>query len=175
VSRLPLPRSRAARAGLAVAGLLVAINVVGAVIDALAPSPSGPSSSSFATRSEGLAAWAELARRDGLRVRALRDAPSRASLSGGGTVAVMDAGELTGDEARALRAFAERGGRVVVGGRLGGWSRTLLAAGERPDWEGDGPRTATSSTSCRRSTGSACSASSPHRATSGSVTSPPAR
>ena len=77
MSRLPLPRSRAARAGLARRSrLLVAINVVGAVIDALAPSPSGPSSSSFATRSEGLAAWAELARRDGLRVRALRDAPS---------------------------------------------------------------------------------------------------
>ena len=76
MNRLPLPRSRAARAGLAVLAVLVAINVVGALIDALAPSPSGPSSSSFATRSEGLAAWAELARRDGVPVRALRDAPS---------------------------------------------------------------------------------------------------
>jgi hypothetical protein len=142
VSRLPRPRSRAARAGLAVLALLVAINVVGAVVDALAPSPSGPSSSSFATRSEGLAAWAELARRDGVRVRALRDAPSTDSLSGGGTVAVMDAGQLTGDEARALRAFAERGGRVVAGGRPGAWTRTLLATKDPPAWADGGPETA---------------------------------
>lgn len=142
MSRLPLPQSRAARAGLAVLALVAAINVVAAMIDALSPSPSGPASSSFATRSEGLAAWAELARRDGIEVRALRASPSKASLSGGGTVAVMDAGELTGDEARALRAFAERGGRVVAGGQPGRWTRTLLAAKDPPAWEGDGPKTA---------------------------------
>ena len=45
-------------------------------IDALTPSPSGPASSSFATPPEGVAAWAALARRDDLRVRALRAAPS---------------------------------------------------------------------------------------------------
>ena len=134
MSRLPLPRSRAARAGLAVLAVLVAINVVGALIDALAPSPSGPSSSSFATTSEGLAAWGELARRGGVRVRALRDAPSTGSLPGGGTVAVMDADGLTGDEARALHAFAERGGRVVAGGRPGAWTRTLLATQDPPAW-----------------------------------------
>jgi hypothetical protein len=153
VSRLPLPRRRAARAGLAVLAVLVAINVAGAVVDALAPSPSGPSSSSFTTRSEGLAAWAELARRDGVLVRALRDAPSAASLSGGGTVAVMDAGELTGDEARALRAFAERGGRVVAGGRPGGWTRTLLATKDPPLWEDGGPETARALTAAPESAG----------------------
>jgi hypothetical protein len=141
VSRLPLPRSRAARAGLAVLALVVAINVVSAVLDALAPSPSGPASSSFATTPNGLAAWAALAEREGLRVRALREDPSAASLPGSGTVAVMDAVELTGKEARALRAFAERGGRVVAGGRPGGWTRTLLG-GDRPEWEDDGPETA---------------------------------
>ncbi|MEA2319894.1 MAG: hypothetical protein QOD44_4083 [Solirubrobacteraceae bacterium] len=133
-----LPESRAARAGLAVLALVVAINVVGAVIDAVAPSPSGPASSSFATKSKGLAAWAALAEREGLRVRALRKAPSSESLSGGGTVAVMDAGRLTSDEARALRAFAERGGRVVAGGRPGDWTRTLLD-GDPPKWEDSGP------------------------------------
>jgi Domain of unknown function (DUF4350) len=136
-----LPRSRAARAGLAVLALLAAINVVAAVIDAVAPSPSGPASSSFATKSQGLAAWAALAEREGLRVRALRKAPSRASLRGGGTVAVMDAGQLSRDEARALRAFAERGGRVVAGGAPAGWMRTLLDD-DPPKWEDDGPETA---------------------------------
>ncbi len=139
---LPLPRSRAARAGLAVLALLAALNVAGAVIDGLAPSPSGPASSSFATRPKGLAAWAELAERQGLKVRALREAPSAETLSGGGTVAVMDAGELTRAEARALRAFAERGGRVIAGGRPGEWTRTLLSTDEPPDWENDGPESA---------------------------------
>jgi hypothetical protein len=136
-----LPRSRAARVGLAVLALLAAINVVAAVIDAVAPSPSGPASSSFATRSQGLAAWASLAEREGLRVRALRDRPSEESLAGGGTVAIMDAGQLSGDEARALRAFAERGGRVVAGGAPSAWTRTLLD-GDPPPWEDDGPETA---------------------------------
>ena len=77
MSRLPLPESRAARAGLAVLAVLVAVNVLGALVDALAPSPGGPPSSSFATKPHGLAAWAELARRNGIPVRALRDAPSR--------------------------------------------------------------------------------------------------
>jgi hypothetical protein len=136
-----LPRSRAARVGLAVLALLAAINVVAAVIDAVAPSPSGPASSSFATRSQGLAAWASLAEREGLRVRALRDRPSEESLAGGGTVAIMDAGQLSGDEARALRAFAQRGGRVVAGGALSAWTRTLLD-GDPPPWEDVGPETA---------------------------------
>jgi len=137
-----LPRSPVARAGLAVLALIAAINLVGAVIDAVAPSPSGPASSSFATAPQGVAAWAALAKRQGLQVRALRQEASVASLSGGGTVAVMDAGELTGKEARALRAFAERGGGVVGGGRPGGWTRTLLATDDPPDWEDDGPETA---------------------------------
>jgi len=136
-----LPRSLAGRAGLAVLTLLIALNLLGAVVDALTPSPSGPASSSFGTKAEGLAAWAALAEREGLRVRALRDPPSDESLSGGGTVAVMDAARLTGDEARALRAFAERGGRVVAGGPPGGWTRTLLD-GDPPRWEDDGPETA---------------------------------
>ena len=139
MSRLPLPKSRPARAGLLILAVLAAINIAAALIDALAPSPSGPPSSSYATKEHGLAAWAELAKRNGVRVRALRDAPSEASLAGAGTVAVMDAGRLTPDEARALRAFAERGGRVIAGGEPRGWTAALLGVGEVPDWRDDGP------------------------------------
>lgn len=142
MSRVQLPQSRAARAGLALLAVVVAINVIGAFVDALAPSPGGPASSSFATTPHGLAAWSELARRNGVRVRALRGAPSDANLTGGGTVAVMDAARLTGDEARALRAFAERGGRVIAGGEPRGWTATLLGSGELPEWEDDGPESA---------------------------------
>ena len=142
MNRIPLPQSRAARTGLVVLAVVVAVNVIGALVDALVPSPGGPPSSSFATKPHGLAAWAELARRNGIQVRALRDAPSRTSLTGGGTVAVMDAGGLTGDEARALRAFAERGGRVIAAGEPRGWTATLLGNRDLPDWDDDGPESA---------------------------------
>ena len=81
MSRSRCPRAARRRAGLAVLAVLVGVNVVGALIDALAPSPSGPASSSFATKPEGLAAWAELAERNGVRVRALRDAARRRARS----------------------------------------------------------------------------------------------
>jgi len=142
MSRIPLPQSRAARAGLVVLALLVAVNAIAALVDALAPSPSGAPSSSFATKPEGLAAWAELAGRNDIRVRALRDAPSDASLEGSASVAVMDAGRLTPREARALRAFAERGGRVIAGGEPRGWTAELLGSEGLPDWDDDGPKSA---------------------------------
>jgi hypothetical protein len=141
VNRLPLPESRAARGGLLVLAVIVGVNVLGALVDALAPSPSGPASSSFATKPQGLAAWAELAKRNGVRVRALRDSPADASLESG-TVAVMDAGRLTGDDARALREFAERGGRVIVGGEPRAWTATLLDREDLPKWQDDGPESA---------------------------------
>ena len=120
--------------------VVVAINVLAALIDAFAPSPSGPASSSFATKPEGLAAWAELARRNHIAVRGLRDSPAGASLQG--TVVVMD-GQLSGAEARALRRFAERGGRVIAGGAPGAWTATLLGDREPPRWASSGPETAT--------------------------------
>jgi hypothetical protein len=122
-----------------VLAVVVAINVLAALVDAFAPSPSGPASSSFATKPEGLAAWAELARRNHIGVRGLRDSPADASLQG--TVVVMD-GSLTGAEARALRRFAEGGGRVVAGGPPGAWTATLLGDREPPRWESSGPETA---------------------------------
>ena len=151
MSRLPIPRSRWARAGLLVLALLVAVNAIGALLDALAPSPSGPASSSFATRSEGLAAWAELARRHHVTVHALCDSPADVALQGG-TIAVMD-GRLTRDEARALRGFAERGGRVVAGGPPGGWTATLLGEREPPEWVSGGPKTATTTATAPETAG----------------------
>jgi hypothetical protein len=124
---------------LVVLAVIVGVNALAALIDALAPSPSGPASSSFATKPEGLAAWAELARRNGVRVRALRDSPAGAPL-GTGTIAVMD-GRLTGAEARALRRFAEEGGTVIAGGEPGSWTATLLGEKAPPAWKRNGPET----------------------------------
>jgi hypothetical protein len=125
------------RAGLVILAVFVGVNVLAALLDALAPSPSGPRSSSFATKPEGLAAWAELAKRNGVRVRALRDSPADVPL-GTGTIAVMD-GFLTAKEARALRRFAQDGGTVIAGGEPSAWTATLLR-GPEPEWEDGAPK-----------------------------------
>jgi Domain of unknown function (DUF4350) len=131
-----LPRSSEARIALGIVAVLVGLNLVAVLVDALAPSPEGPRSSSFATSPQGLAAWAELARRSGHEVSALRERPSDASLPDSGTVVMLDPQEFTAGQARALRRFAERGGRVVAGGLEPGlWMRGL---GPVPVWEDDG-------------------------------------
>ena len=131
-----LPRTTEARIGLGIVAVLVGLNLVAVLVDAAAPSPEGPRSSSFATAPQGLAAWAELARRSGHEVRALRDRPSDESLPDGGTVVMLDPQEFTAGQARALRRFAERGGRVIAGGRKpGAWMRGF---GSVPAWEAGG-------------------------------------
>ncbi len=141
--RLPLPADPRKRAVAIALAVLVAVNLLALAVDALAPSPSGPRSSSFATAPEGVAAWADLARRSGHEVRALRRPPSDASLPRTGTVVVLDPGPLVPQEARALRRFAERGGRVVAGGRHpGGWVPALLDGEADPIWVDEAPRRA---------------------------------
>ncbi|HEX8102363.1 MAG TPA: DUF4350 domain-containing protein [Solirubrobacteraceae bacterium] len=138
-----LPAAPAARTLTAILLILLAVNLVAYAADALLPSPSGPRSSSYATAPEGLAAWADLARGAGRDVRALRRAPSDASLPRSGTVVVLDPDALLPAEARALRRFAERGGRVVAGAvRPGGWVPVLLGRAADPIWVDDAPKRA---------------------------------
>ena len=142
MKRLALPANPAARAVLAIVSVLLVINLVAAAIDALAPSPSGPDSSSFATSARGLAAWAELERRAGVEVSALRRPPSATSLPARGTVVLLDPGHLQRSEAEALRGFAERGGRVIAGGEPDDWVATLLGLDGPPDFDDDSAETA---------------------------------
>jgi hypothetical protein len=128
-----LPRTTQARAVLAVVAILVGLNAPALVVDALFPSPEGPASSSFATAPEGVAAWAELARRSDLRVSALRERVADDTLPAEGTVVVLDPDGFTDGQARALRGFAEAGGRVVAGGLEPAWAEELGA----PQWEDD--------------------------------------
>jgi hypothetical protein len=111
-----LPASTEARFVLGIVAVIVGLNLLAILADALVPSPGGPRSSSFATAPEGVAAWAELARRSGVEVQALRERPSDASLPVGGTVVVLDPEQFSSGQALALRRFAERGGRVIAGG-----------------------------------------------------------
>ena len=102
--------------GWIVAGV-VGLNALLWLVDYLAPGPSGRPSSSLATTPRGFSAWAELAQRNGIRVLALRDELRAARLPAGGTVVALDVPGLPRADARALGAFAARGGHVVAGGR----------------------------------------------------------
>jgi hypothetical protein len=131
-----LPRSSEARIVLGIAAVLIGVNLLAILVDAVLPSPEGPRSSSFATSRDGVAAWAELARRSGREVRALRERPTDASLPDGGTVVMLDPEEFTAGQARALRRFAEGGGRLIAGGvEPGIWLRGL---GPMPAWDSGG-------------------------------------
>jgi uncharacterized protein DUF4350 len=128
-----LPESRQARLAIGILTVIVAMNLIAIGVDALVPSPEGPRSSSFATSSPGLAAWKELAERNGRDVSVVRERLSDASLPSEGTVVVLDPDDFTRSEARTLQRFAEGGGRVVAGGLgPGSW---IDVFGARLDWE----------------------------------------
>jgi hypothetical protein len=137
-----LPRSPQGRAVFGIVAVLVGLNVIALMVDALVPSPEGPRSSAFATAPEGVAAWAELARRSGLEVRTLRERPADDTLPAEGTVVMLDPEDFTAGQARALRRFAEGGGTVVAGGlEPGAWLDGLVD--DPPEWEEDGDEQAT--------------------------------
>ncbi len=140
--RRRLPENPAVRAALVIVGALLLVELIATGVEAISPSPSGPPSSAFATKPRGLAAWAELARRSGRRVRALRAPASARTLPAGGTLVVLDPDSFPASEAHAVRGFAERGGRVVAGGvEPGSWLKTLLAHARPPAWADGGAKT----------------------------------
>jgi hypothetical protein len=116
-----------------VAGAVVALNVGLRELDRLTRSPGGPTSSSFATAPEGLAAYAELLRRNDRVVVRLREPPADAALDPAATVVVLEPTGLRTADGEALRRFVERGGRLVAGGDPGGWLDDVLA--RPPDWD----------------------------------------
>lgn len=129
-----------------VVGAVVAVNLALLAIEYVLPSPSGERSSSLATAPDGFAAWAELARRSGVEVVALRDELADARLPPDSTVVALDVPSLPRADAEVLRAHAEAGGRVVVGGvRPEGWldvfDPALIWRGSGPDAARVGDRT----------------------------------
>ena len=98
-------------------GFVVALNLLAAAFDAFGGgTPGGPRSSSYATGGDGLAALHDLLRDSGHPVERLRRRPSDSSLDPSTTVVLLDPRDVTRGEARALRRFAEAGGRLVAGG-----------------------------------------------------------
>ena len=133
-------RLRALPAGWRVAlvclSVVVALNVIAAIGNRIAPEPTGPPFSSYSTTREGTAAFGELLEREGHSVERLRGDLADAEPDPDATVFVIGAGRLSSDEAETLEDFLARGGRLVAGGPNPHWIDT--AVGGTPEWSGDG-------------------------------------
>ena len=82
----------------------------------LAPTPSGPRSSSYATAPDGAAAYAELLERHGRRVTRRRRPPADHPPGSNTTLVILDGERVHVDDAMAIGRFVHDGGRLVVAG-----------------------------------------------------------
>jgi Domain of unknown function (DUF4350) len=108
----------AARVAIALVVLVVVVNVALSLLDSSTrgADETAPQSSSLSTGREGLAAYAELLRRNGHDTDAQRGDLTDSDLSPDDTLVVLDPVGLERDEERAIRRFVEDGGRLVAGG-----------------------------------------------------------
>lgn len=121
-------------------GVLAVLLVVEA-LGVLLPGPSGPPSSSYATASEGVAAYAELLQRERHSLSRVRGRLDATPLDPGSTLVILGPDVIVAPEARALRRFVAGGGRLVVGARHPGtWLGEVMD--RPPAWTSDGPRDA---------------------------------
>ena len=129
--------SPAARVISALVGIVVAVNVFAAVLDkTIGGGPSGPSSSSYATSSGGLAAYADLLAAQGADVTRLRRPLDKERLDPASTL-VLSESNLSALEAATLEDFVRGGGRLVVAGaEASGVVNSLADA--RVRWSPDG-------------------------------------
>jgi len=113
------PRTPAGRFAAGAALALLAVSLLVLAVDRLAPQPEGPDSSAYATAPAGLAAYADLLARHGVRVerrrRAVADGPAPAR----GTLVVLDPRAVEPEEAGAIASWVRAGGRLVTGGERG--------------------------------------------------------
>ena len=122
---------------IALAVLAVAYEVISVLVDSFTPGPGGATSSSYATSSDGLAAYAQLLQRSGHRVAQLRGAPAGAQLQPTETVIALDPNRLTSGDTGRLKAFVEGGGELVAGGASPTrWLGKLLR--DPPSWQSIG-------------------------------------
>jgi hypothetical protein len=133
-SAVPGPVARFVRSPLRLLAALVAgFAIVVVAIDRLAPTPSGPEGSSYATAPEGAAAYAELLRRAGHPVRRLRTPLAERTPDAGATLVILDPAGVPPAEARAVRRFLDAGGRLIAAGAYARWLARVLDA--PPVWE----------------------------------------
>jgi uncharacterized protein DUF4350 len=121
--------SRGWRVGLGVLGAVVAVDLLLRLLGAVTGgTPGGPRSSSYATSKAGAAAYAELLGRAGHPIRQVRTLPHAVPPSPRATVVLLDPAFVEPRDARALREFVSRGGRLVAGGLSGEVLREIVAS-----------------------------------------------
>ena len=98
-------------------GVVLAFALAGAILSAIAPAPSGPALSSYATTARGLAAWAELLERDGHAVTQVRRPLGSVRLPTQATLVVLGSTQLlSAGDAHAISVFLQHGGRLILSG-----------------------------------------------------------
>lgn len=127
------------RTTLVLLGLLAGFIVVLVAIDRLSPAPEGPPGSSYATTPQGLAAYASLLDRAGRPVRRLRTPIAEREPRDGETLVIIEPDVMEPEEADAIRAWVEGGGRLVLGASAGvAFVEQLLS--DPPRWTGEETR-----------------------------------
>lgn len=136
------PQSPGGRFAAGAAIALLAFSLLVLAVDRLAPQPEGPDSSAYATAPAGLAAYADLLVRHGVRVERRRRPVSEGAAPARGTLVVLDPGAIEPEEAGAIAAWVRAGGRLVAGGERGvAWLAGRITE-PLPAREDGGPRSA---------------------------------
>jgi hypothetical protein len=133
----------ALRGAIVLVVLVVAVNIALSLLDSSTrgADETAPRSSSLSTGRNGLAAYAELLRRNDRGTESLRGDLTDEALDPNGTLVVLDPVGLDRDQDQVIRRFVARGGRLLAGGS---GATGLLAAlfEEAPTWSIDGVRKA---------------------------------
>ncbi|MFN2594838.1 MAG: DUF4350 domain-containing protein [Actinomycetota bacterium] len=95
--------------------VVVSVDLLVALLDAVAGGPTGPALSAFSTSPEGVAAYADLLKDYGHPVEEKTSAPFE-KVDPSTTLVVLDATELPLDQIAELRTFVSSGGTLVAGG-----------------------------------------------------------
>ncbi len=120
----------ATRLALGLVGVIIALNVLVGVAGALTGgTPGGPRSSSYATGTDGLAAYESLLSRTGHPIARERRAADEAALDPRLTAVLLDPSFVGATEVAALRRFVRDGGRLLAGGASTRWIEQVLDGG----------------------------------------------
>ena len=124
------------RALIAAIILVVGFNVLAFALDEVSGARKGPTSSSYTTSPQGLAAYADLLARNGHPIARFRGQLDQTAPPSGATVVLLDA-QLSLDEARVLRTFVTGGGRLITGGPPANVRLSELVV-DAPSWAPEG-------------------------------------
>ena len=130
--RVPL----GARIGIVVVCTLLGINLLGQFVQSSTgggETPSGKRSSAYATKNDGLAAYAELLGHEGYAVERTRGPLSDARLDPSRTAVILDPETISRDDADVLLTFLVNGGRLVIGGTFPSYFSSLTD--HPPEWD----------------------------------------